>query len=95
MMQIQFQSAYYVYVVTDHHRQSLSVGITTNLAQRRDSLVAGLSHLVYYERYTGAKETILRESRLQCYSQRKLRKLVTRKNPGLLFLDPVGSSELS
>ncbi len=91
-MEIQYRTTYYVCILTNNLKNLWNIETTTNPADRLQTLAESKEqedkYLVYYEAYKEALDAVRRESRLLSYSQRKLKKLVTSKNPELLFLNP-------
>ena len=84
---------YYVYIITNHTRITLYVGVTNNLERRmhehKNSLTDGFSKkyhlyfLVYYEETNDIESAISREKQLKRWHRQWKLELITHFNPGL------------
>ncbi len=82
---------YYVYILTNHTKTTLYVGVTNNLERRlyehKNKLIDGfskrynLNKLVYYEETTSIESAIEREKQLKGYARSKKDTLIITKNP--------------
>ena len=82
---------YYVYILTNHTKTTLYVGVTNNLERRlyehKNKLIDGfskrynLNKLVYYEETTSIVSAIEREKQLKGYTRSKKDALIITKNP--------------
>ena len=83
---------YYVYILTNSHRNVLYIGITNDLPRRiyehkhhldRTSFTAryNVDELVYYESTTDVYAAIEREKQLKGWNRKRKNKLVETKNP--------------
>lgn len=82
---------YYVYILTNHTKTTLYVGVTNNLERRlyehKNKLIDGfskrynLNKLVYYEETTSIESAIEREKQLKGYARSKKDILIITKNP--------------
>ena len=82
---------YYVYILTNHTKTTLYVGVTNNLERRlyehKNKLIDGfskrynLNKLVYYEETTSIESAIEREKQLKGYKRSKKDALIITKNP--------------
>jgi putative endonuclease len=91
---------YYVYVLTNHNRSVLYVGVTNNLRRRvfehtanrgKPKTFAGRYHcykLIYYEEFTSIIEAIKREKEIKLMCRAKKLELIKEKNPKLHFFHP-------
>ncbi len=91
-----------VYIVTNHPRGTLYIGVTSNLAERigqhREKAVDGftekygLDRLVWYELHENAESAILREKQLKKWNRLWKVELIEKMNPEWrdLFQDIVG-----
>ncbi|WP_264551360.1 GIY-YIG nuclease family protein [Flavobacterium sp. N2038] len=98
-VQIGFHS-YYVYIITNEHRSSFYIGVTSNLKQRLakhkenidqciNTFAAkyNIQFLVYYEKFTWIQEAIAREKELKKWRRDKKLKLIRDFNSNFDFLD--------
>ena len=83
---------YYVYIMTNSHKNVLYTGVTGNLTKRvyehrnhldKRSFTAryNVEYLVYFESTSDAKAAIEREKQIKSWSRKKKNKLVESKNP--------------
>ncbi len=82
---------YYVYILTNHHRNVLYTGVTNDLARRvyehKNHMLPGfttkynIDMLVYFEKTGHAKEAISREKQIKGWSRVKKNALVESMNP--------------
>lgn len=82
---------YYVYILTNHTKTTLYIGVTNNLERRlyehKNKLIDGfskrynLNKLVYYEETTSIVSAIEREKQLKGYTRSKKDTLIITKNP--------------
>ena len=82
---------YYVYILTNHTKTTLYIGVTNNLERRlyehKNKLIDGfskrynLNKLVYYEETTSIESAIEREKQLKGYTRSKKDTLIITKNP--------------
>jgi putative endonuclease len=80
-----------VYILTNHARGTLYIGVTSSLPQRiaqhREKLVAGftakygLDQLMWYELHENAESAIVREKQLKKWSRLWKIELIERTNP--------------
>jgi len=87
---------FYVYMVSNKHRNVLHTGVTSNLIGRiythRNELIAGFSKrykahdLVWYEHHETAESAILREKQIKKWIRAWKDELVVKMNPGWLDL---------
>ena len=84
---------YYVYILTNAHKNLIYVGVTNDLIRRvyehkhhldADSYTAkyNIDQLVYYETTSDVYSAISREKQLKGWNRARKNKLVERKNPG-------------
>jgi putative endonuclease len=92
--EIQFQSSYFVYIITNEEKTLLKVGITVDLQEYLSGFLRGQSvdsaeknYLLHWEKYTEITHAVKRETELASFSQRKLRKLVSQANPDWQFFN--------
>ncbi len=90
---------YLVYILTNHNKTVLYVGITNNLPQRitehyidqeSKSTFAGkykCCYLLHYEVYPGAADTIAREKEIKGWSRKKKELLIASSNVAWKFLN--------
>ncbi|MBN9483391.1 MAG: excinuclease ABC subunit C [Bacteroidetes bacterium 43-93] len=87
----------FVYIITNHHRTTLYIGVTSDLVNRvyehKNHLYKNsfsdrynLEFLVYYEELDGIEEAISREKQLKKWSRKKKEELVNTTNPGWIDL---------
>ncbi|MFA6059054.1 MAG: hypothetical protein WC756_12700 [Taibaiella sp.] len=93
-MEMDFKAEYFVYILTNADKTKLKPGITTSLKSVLNKRVTNLNtnerndiYLIYYEEYDDIETAIKREAKLADFSQRKLKKIVTKSNPEWLFLE--------
>ena len=83
---------YYVYMMSNTHRNLLYTGITNDLARRvyehKHHLDKGsytdrynIEYLVYFESTSDVKEAIVREKQIKGWNRKRKNKLVESKNP--------------
>ena len=88
---------YYVYILTNSHRNVLYTGVTNDLVRRvyehkhhldKGSFTAtyNVEILVYYEVTSDVTSAIEREKQIKGWSRKKKNKLVESKNPNWLDL---------
>jgi len=88
---------YYVYMMSNTHRNVLYTGITNDLIRRvyehRNHLDKGsysdrynAEYLVYYESTTDVRVAIEREKQIKGWNRKRKDKLVTSKNPNWVDL---------
>jgi len=88
---------YYVYMMSNTHRNVLYTGITNDLIRRvyehRNHLDKGsysdrynAEYLVYYESTTDVRAAIEREKQIKGWNRKRKDKLVTSKNPNWVDL---------
>ena len=84
---------YYVYILTNAHKNLIYVGVTNDLIRRvyehkhhldADSYTAkyNIDQLVYFETTSDVYSAISREKQLKGWNRARKNKLVERKNPG-------------
>jgi putative endonuclease len=91
---------YYVYIITNKHRNTFYIGVTNNmkirLLQHKENITLGnktfaskyfLENLVYYEKFTWIQEAILREKELKKWRREKKLNLIRDFNPTFEFLN--------
>jgi predicted GIY-YIG superfamily endonuclease len=94
-MEMDFKAEYFVYILTNADKTKLKPGITTSLKSLLNKRVANLNanewndpiYLIYYEEYDDMAPAVKREAKLADFSQRKLKRMVTKSNPEWLFLE--------
>lgn len=84
--------SYWVYILTNHSKTTLYVGVTGNIQRRifehKSYAVPGftskyrLTKLVYAEEAADPMSAITREKQIKRWSRRKKNELVERTNPG-------------
>ena len=83
---------YYVYMLTNNHKNLLYVGITNDLVRRiyehKHHLDKGsytdrynIENLIYYESTSDVKEAIEREKQIKGWNRKRKEKLIATKNP--------------
>ena len=80
-----------VYIIGNHSRSTLYVGVTSNLIQRiaqhKQSLIDGFAKryrctdLLYYEQYDDMEHAITREKQIKAYRREKKEILINQINP--------------
>ena len=90
---------YYIYIVTNHARSAIYIGVTNNLIFRikQHKENRGLQqtwagrkhcyHLVYYEWFQYINDAIKREKELKGWSRKKKNALIASMNPKWNFLE--------
>ena len=88
---------YFVYIMTNKHKDVLYIGVTNDLEKRAYEHETGKNdgftkkyncfYLIYYERFTDIKHAIEREKQLKRWSRKKKDSLIAQKNPNLKFLN--------
>lgn len=91
---------YYVYILTNIHKQVLYIGVTNNITRRiyehdedaktKKKTFAGkynCIYLLYYENYQFVKNAIAREKELKGWTRKKKDELIKTMNPDLKFLN--------
>ncbi|MBS1625908.1 MAG: GIY-YIG nuclease family protein [Bacteroidetes bacterium] len=89
---------YYVYILTNRHKEVLYIGVTNDLIRRHYEHQNGegstytkkykCHYLVYYERFQFVDMAIAREKELKGWSRKKKDLLISAQNPDWRFLDP-------
>ena len=91
---------YYVYILTNHTRNVLYIGVTNNLKRRlrehgdargNPKSFTGkyyCNKLVYFEEFTSILKAIKREDELKRFTRRAKLNLIKSKNPRLTFIFP-------
>ena len=83
---------YYVYILTNNHKNLLYVGITNDLVRRvyehKHHLDKGsytdkynIENLIYYESTSDVKAAIEREKQIKGWNRKRKEKLIATKNP--------------
>ena len=83
---------YYVYILTNNHKNLLYVGITNDLVRRvyehKHHLDKGsytdqynIENLIYYESTSDVKAAIEREKQIKGWNRKRKEKLIAMKNP--------------
>ncbi len=82
---------YYTYIVANHTRSVLYIGMTGNIQQRIqqhfNGEIEGFSkkynckYLVYYEKFTTPLEAISREKQIKKWNRKKKEDLINKTNP--------------
>ena len=83
---------YYVYIMTNFHRNVLYTGITNNLVRRvyehKNHLDKGsytdrynVEYLIYYESTSDVKAAIEREKQIKGWNRKRKETLIASKNP--------------
>ena len=91
---------YYVYIITNKYRSTYYVGMTNNLnlrlQQHKENIEKGIKtfasrynieFLVYYEKFTWVKQTILREKEIKGWRREKKLELIRAFNENFEFLN--------
>ena len=88
---------YYVYMMTNRHKNVLYIGITNSLERRvyehENALSKGFTEkynchfLIYYEHFTDINLAIRREKQIKRWRREKKDALIATKNPRLKFLN--------
>jgi putative endonuclease len=88
---------YFVYILTNKHKNVLYIGVTNDLENRLYEHMTGLNegftkrynchYLIYYEHYTSINYAIEREKQLKRWSRKKKEDLISKKNPNFEFLN--------
>ena len=90
---------YYTYIITNHKKTVLYIGVTNNLIQRltehyinsgNPNRFAGRYHcyyLLYFEIFQFIKDAIKREKELKGWKRIKKERLIESKNPDWNFLN--------
>jgi putative endonuclease len=98
-MYINKQHLYFVYILTNHERTVLYIGVTNNLEVRlaehffsknQPKTFAGKYYcfnLIYYEEFQYVKDAIAREKESKGWRRSKKEALVKTKNPDWVFLN--------
>jgi putative endonuclease len=93
------QHNYYVYIVTNHLKSVIYIGVTNDIGRRllehfenrgKAETFAGLYHcynLVYYERFQFVEHAIARETEIKAWSRKKKDALIKSENPNWDFLN--------
>ena len=92
--------SYYVYIITNKHRNTFYTGVTNNisirLSQHKSNIDIGVktfaSHyqiylLVYYEKFTWIQNAIAREKEIKGWNRDKKLALIRSFNPNFEFLN--------
>ena len=92
--------SYYVYIITNKHRNTFYTGVTNNVAIRlqrhKDNINNGVITfasryqiylLVYYEKFTWIQNAIAREKELKGWTRDKKLALIRSFNPTFEFLN--------
>jgi putative endonuclease len=90
---------YFIYITTNPEKEVLYIGVTNNLKRRllehqenkgNNETFAGKYYcykLIYWERFTMAKDAIAREKQLKNWSRKKKEILINTLNPKWNFLN--------
>jgi putative endonuclease len=86
---------YYVYIVIDKERKKIEIDVTGDLNSRLIQLrntgnIPGESpciHLVYWESFRDAEQTLIREKAIKRLSNKKKKALINNANPEWAFLN--------
>ena len=93
------QHNYFVYIVTNHAKSVLYIGVTNDIGRRvnehfenrgKAKTFAGRYHcynLVYYERFSNIDHAIAREKELKDWNRKKKEALINSINPKWNFLN--------
>jgi putative endonuclease len=96
---------YFIYITTNSEKEVLYIGVTNNLKRRlsehecnkgKPETFAGKYYcykLVYWERFTTAKDAIAREKQLKNWNREKKEMLIKTLNPNWNFLNTEVFSE--
>ena len=92
--------SYYVYIITNKHRNTFYTGVTNNisirLSQHKNNIDIGVktfaSHyqiylLVYYEKFTWIQNAIAGEKEIKVWTRDKKLSLIRSFNPNFEFLN--------
>ena len=89
--------SYYVYIMTNAHKNVVYVGVTNNLARRvwvhEKGTIQGFTqkynckHLVFFEQYDNINQAIHREKEIKKWSRKKKEQLISKFNPDWKFLN--------
>ena len=82
---------YYIYILTNHRKNVLYIGVTNNLVERvkqhKEKTAPGftqkynVNHLVYYEQYRQISEAIYREKILKKWRREWKENIINEFNP--------------
>ena len=83
---------YYVYILSNNHRNVIYTGVTNDLVRRvwehknhfdKSSFTSryNVENLVYYEVTTNVESAILREKQIKSWNRNRKNKLIESKNP--------------
>ena len=98
-MYIYKQHLYFVYIVTNHEKTVLYIGVTNNLESRlgehyfnkgNPKTFAGKFYcynLIYFEEFQYVNDAITREKELKGWNRAKKEILIKTKNPDWIFLN--------
>jgi len=98
-MYIYKQHLYFVYILTNHEKTVLYIGVTNNLESRlaehyfnkgNPKTFAGKFYcynLIYFEEFQYVNDAIAREKELKGWSRAKKERLIKAKNPDWMFLN--------
>ena len=88
---------FYVYIMTNNHKNVLYVGVTNNLRRRVIEHESGFDngftkkyrclYLIYYEAFRSINRAIKREKEIKAWRREKKDKLIASTNPHLNFLN--------
>ncbi|MCK4663129.1 MAG: GIY-YIG nuclease family protein [Bacteroidales bacterium] len=88
---------YFVYIVTNKHKNVLYIGITNDLQRRvyehENGLIPGFTkkynchHLLYYEHFKQIKQAIDREKEIKKWRREKKNILISEFNKDWIFLN--------
>jgi putative endonuclease len=82
---------YYVYIVTDEHREALETGTAGSLSVRLHELSNEIQHnckyLLYWELHEDPVLAILREREIKKLSRKKKKELIDKSNAQWQFLN--------
>lgn len=93
------QHNYYVYILTNKHKNVLYIGVTNNIVKRlyqhsiekakKNSFAVkyNCEYLVYYEHHTNIEQAIVRETEIKKWRREKKDKLIYAFNPKWNFLN--------
>ena len=95
---VKFMHNSYVYIMSNKHRTTFYIGVTSNLGKRISEHLTGtgskfvqkynLHDLVYYEHFTEIIQAITREKQLKKWHRKWKINLIKRLNPRMIDLKP-------
>ncbi|MCQ2975177.1 MAG: GIY-YIG nuclease family protein [Bacteroidales bacterium] len=95
---------YYIYILTNYHKNVLYIGFTSNLIKRlqqhknhtfKDSFTDkyNVTNCIYYEEFDNPDDAIKREKQLKNWSREKKEELINSNNPNWNTLFDLASTK--